>query len=71
MPGTDNKINELTRFISTTRVGQKLKVEVVRDGLVKNLDVKLLKSPSVKYTIRPAEKATPKQLLVRKKWLRG
>lgn len=69
-PGTDNKVSEITRFVSAAKPGEKLKIELVRDGLVKNLEVTLLKSTSVKYKIEIADKPTETQLAIRKKWLR-
>lgn len=69
-PGTDPKVSELSRFISSAKVGDKLKIELVRDGLVKNLEVRLLKNPAVKYKIEPLENATDQQLMIRKKWLK-
>ncbi|HEY0771330.1 MAG TPA: PDZ domain-containing protein [Sphingobacteriaceae bacterium] len=69
-PGTDPKVSELSKFISSAKVGDKLKIELVRDGLVKNLEVRLLKNPSVKYKIEPVEGASEMQLKIRKKWLK-
>ena len=69
-PGTDPKVSELSKFISSAKVGDKLKIELVRDGLVKNLEVRLLKNPAVKYKIEPLENATDQQLMIRKKWLK-
>lgn len=68
-PGADNGANEIEVFISSAKVGEKLEIQVVRDGLVKDIEVTLLKNPSVKFKIMPSENATAMQLKIRKKWL--
>ena len=69
-PDEDSKVSEVSRMISSAKVGDRLKIEVVRDGLVRNFEVTLLKNPSVKYKLEPVKKATKTQLAIRKKWLR-
>lgn len=73
----DNRINnvpdprlEIDKFISGKRVGDKINVLVNRDGLLKNIDITLVRNPSYKYRIVSADKPTPAQLAVRKRWLK-
>lgn len=70
LPGTDTRVSEVERYISSAKVGEKLIVQLVRDGIMRNAEITLLKSPSVKYKIMPAENANETQLAIRKKWLR-
>lgn len=60
---------DIDRAMASKKVGDKIMVTVVRDGLVKEIPVILGKNPSVRYRIVPLENATPAQLAVRKKWL--
>lgn len=61
---------ELDKFISGKRVGDKINVLVNRDGLLKNIDITLVRNPGYKYRIVSADNPTPAQLAVRKRWLK-
>jgi predicted metalloprotease with PDZ domain len=65
----DIAITDAATMLSDKKVGDKIKVGVIRDGLPLTLDVTLLKSARVKYKIVPVDNATAQQQLVRKKWL--
>ena len=51
------------------KVGDKIVVGVLRDGLHLNLPVTLLRSDRVRYKIDSDANVTPEQMVVRKKWL--
>lgn len=60
---------ERMSVIANKKVGDVVKVKVVRDGLEKELDVTLTKNPMVRFKVDINDGATPKQLAVRKKWM--
>ncbi|MBB2145695.1 PDZ domain-containing protein [Pedobacter sp. LMG 31464] len=54
--------------ITSKKVGDVIKVSIVRDGLKKDLDITLTANPAVRFISTINENATPLQLAVRKKW---
>ncbi|MCJ0741426.1 M61 family metallopeptidase [Pedobacter montanisoli] len=54
--------------ITGKKVGDVVKVVVVRDGLKKELDVKLTANKAVRLSYSEVQNPTPMQLTVRKKW---
>ncbi|MEJ7692068.1 PDZ domain-containing protein [Daejeonella sp.] len=65
---TGNK--DMLKHITGRRVGDKVKVSVVRDGQDKVIEVLLGKNPAVKYSISAIEGASVGQMSVRKRWLK-
>ncbi|WP_419700364.1 M61 family metallopeptidase [Mucilaginibacter sp. NFX135] len=65
----DVAVTDAATILTGKKVGDKIKVGVIRDGLPLTLDVTLLKNARVKYKIVPVDNATAQQQLVRKKWL--
>jgi predicted metalloprotease with PDZ domain len=65
VPATDPKM-----LIADKKVGDKISVVVMRDGLQLTLPVTLLKSTMVKYSIQSRTDLTPQQTAVRNKWLK-
>lgn len=61
---------EMLKYVAGRRVGDKVKVAVVRDGQDKVIEVTLGKNPAVRYRISAAEGASPAQMAVRKRWLK-
>ncbi|MGB4397855.1 MAG: PDZ domain-containing protein [Daejeonella sp.] len=61
---------EMLKYIATRKVGEKVKVTVIRDGMEKAVEVSLGKSPSLKYSISPTENPSVQQMAVRKRWLK-
>ncbi|TKC13313.1 M61 family metallopeptidase [Pedobacter polaris] len=55
--------------ITYKKVGDVIKVSIVRDGLKRDLDITLTANPTVRFKSTINEDATPAQLVVRKKWL--
>jgi predicted metalloprotease with PDZ domain len=55
--------------ITSKKVGDVVKISIVRDGLKKDLDITLTANPAVRFKSTINENATPLQLTVRKKWL--
>jgi len=66
----DIVVESLDKFIASKKVGDEINVSVIRDGLQKNIKVKLQKNNNVKYVINVDEKASAQQKLVLKKWLK-
>ncbi len=62
--------NEMLKYIAGKRVGDKVQVSVVRDGLDKVIEVSLLRSPAVRYVISAIERPSEAQMAVRKRWLK-
>ncbi|MFD0939223.1 M61 family metallopeptidase [Pedobacter boryungensis] len=55
--------------ITSKKVGDVVKISIVRDGLKKDLDITLTANPAVRLKATVKEDATPLQLAVRKKWM--
>ncbi|MGV3509248.1 MAG: M61 family metallopeptidase [Sphingobacteriaceae bacterium] len=62
-------VNDITKAIASKKVGEKIKVTISRDGLIKTLDVKLTAANSARYRIEADKNATVEQLAIRQKWL--
>ena len=65
-----NKVTDISTVLNGKKPGDKINVSVIRDSLPLTLPVTLLKKTQVKYKIDSLASPTPKQLEVRKKWLR-
>ncbi len=65
-----NKVTDMATILNGKKPGDQITVSVLRDGLPLTLPVILLKKTQVKYRIESASEPTPRQLEVRKKWLR-
>lgn len=61
---------EMLKHIAGQRVGDKVKVSVIRDGLEKIIEVPLGRNPSAKYSISSIEVPSASQMNVRKRWLK-
>jgi predicted metalloprotease with PDZ domain len=57
-------------ILNDKKVGDKITVNVLRDGLPLTLQVTLLRNNRLKYKVESLPDATPQQLEVRKKWLK-
>lgn len=55
--------------IAGKKVGETVKVSIVRDGLKQDLTVTLTNNEAVRFKTTIKEDATPQQLAVRKKWM--
>ena len=62
-------ITDMATVLNGKKVGDKIVVGVLRDGLHLNLPVTLLRNDRVRYKIESAADITPEQMVVRKKWL--
>lgn len=60
---------EKMSVIADKKVGDSVKVKVVRYGLEKEFNVTLTQNPTVRFKVKIDDKAAPKQLIVRKKWM--
>ena len=63
------RVTDVDRIISQKNVGDKITVLVSRDGVLKDIEVNLMKNSVLKYVITPIENPTALQLKVRSKWL--
>ena len=61
---------DMLKNISGQRVGDKVKISVIRDGLEKVIDVSLSRNPIVKYNISAVEEPSSAQTDVKKRWLK-
>ena len=61
---------DMLKYISGQRVGDKVKVSVIRDGLEKVIDVSLSRNPIVKYNISSVEEPSSAQTDVKNRWLK-
>lgn len=61
---------DMLKYIAGQRIGDKVKVSVIRDGLEKVVEVSLSRNPAFKYAILPVEVPTSAQMVVRKRWLK-
>jgi predicted metalloprotease with PDZ domain len=64
-----NAVTELDKYLTTKRLGDKVNVTVMRDGIMMVLPVTLLRNPTVKYHIDDNGTPTAAMLAVRKKWM--
>lgn len=55
--------------IANKKVGDVVKVSIVRDGIKRDLDITLTANPAVRFKSTLKDDATPAQMLVRKKWM--
>jgi len=65
----DEPVTEAGKLLTGKKVGDKIKVTLIRDGLSMEIPVTLLKSTKAKYKIEELPNASAEQLAVRKKWL--
>ncbi|WP_299587091.1 M61 family metallopeptidase [Mucilaginibacter sp.] len=65
----ETPITDITTILDGKKVGDKISVSVVRDGLPVTLPVTLLRNTRFKYKVDSLPDVTPQQMVVRKKWL--
>jgi predicted metalloprotease with PDZ domain len=69
-----NKTNtgsaEMLKYIAGRRIGDKVKVALIRDGQHRTIEVSLGRNPAVKYGITPIENPSEMQMAVRRRWLK-
>jgi predicted metalloprotease with PDZ domain len=65
-----NPVTDATTIMNGKNVGDKVNVTVSRDGKAMIIPVTLLRNPTQKNKIEEITNATPRQLIVRKKWLK-
>ena len=65
----DTNGKELERVVQTGTIGQPITLTIARDGLMKEIKVKLGNSQIGKYELIPLGNATEEQLMLRKQWL--
>jgi predicted metalloprotease with PDZ domain len=65
----ETPITDITTILNGKKVGDKIAVSVLRDGLPVTLPVTLLRNNRFKYKVDSLPDVTPQQMVVRKKWL--
>lgn len=63
-------ISTMQDALTGKKVGDKITVTVLRDGISIDLPVTLLRNPQVKYKVDSVENPTAEQTVVRNKWLK-
>ena len=61
---------DMLKYIAGQRVGDKVKVSVIRDGLEKVFDVSLSQNTALKYSILTVGEPSSAQMDVKKRWLK-
>ncbi len=62
-------ITDMASILNGKKVGDKVSITVIRDGLPLTLPVTLLRNNRFKYKIDSMPEITPQQMMVRKKWM--
>ena len=65
-----NTVTSMQNALNDKKPGDKITVTVLRDGISMDMPVTLVRNPQVKYKISSLATVTPKQLMVRNKWLK-
>lgn len=65
-----NPVTGMQEALNGKKVGDKITVTVLRDGISLELPVTLLRNPQVKYKVETLASPTPAQIAVRNKWLK-
>ena len=63
------RVSDVDKSVAMKKVGDKIIVLVSRDGILRNLEVTLVRNPNLRNRIVPIDKPTAQQLKVRTKWL--
>jgi len=66
----DPRLSELERFVSTKKPGDKLLISINRDGLIRQVDLTLIRNPNHRFRIASLPNLSDAQIAVRKRWLR-
>jgi predicted metalloprotease with PDZ domain len=67
---TASGAKDMLKYVAGRRVGDKVKVTLVRDGLEKVIEVTLSRNPAIRYEISTVDNPSDAQLSVRKRWLK-
>jgi predicted metalloprotease with PDZ domain len=66
----DPRLSELERFLSNKKPGDKLLISINRDGLIRQIELTLIRNPNHKFRIASLPDLSDAQIAVRKRWLR-
>jgi predicted metalloprotease with PDZ domain len=67
---SDSRLSELDRFLSNKKPGDKLQITINRDGLIRQIELTILRNPNHKFRIASLSDLSDAQIAVRKRWLR-
>ena len=63
------RVDDLAKMLGYKKPGDKIVITLSRDGMLKNIEVVLVKNANVKYKIEKLETLTPAQEAAYKKWI--
>ena len=64
------RVTDLDKMLALKKTGDKISFLVSRDGVLKNIELTLVRNPNPRNRIVPVDKPTSLQLAVRTKWLK-
>lgn len=65
----DTAGKELERVVQASKIGDLVKILIARDGVLKELSIKVGASKTAKYTIKSIDNPSPEQSKLKDKWL--
>ncbi len=63
------RVDDLTKMLGYKKPGDKIVITLSRDGMLKNIEVSLVKNTNVKYKIEKLSTLSPEQEAAYKKWI--
>jgi len=67
---SDQRMTEVEKYISTKKPGDKINMTISRDGLIRQIELTLIKNPNHRFRITSLPNPSEEQIAVRKRWLR-
>lgn len=67
---SDPRLSEVEKFISGKKPGEKISISFSRDGLIRQIELTLIRNPNYRFRIAAGSNISEAQLAVRKRWLR-
>lgn len=67
---SDQRMTEVEKYISTKKPGDKINMTISRDGLIRQIELTLIKNPNHRFRIASLPNPSEEQIAVRKRWLR-
>ena len=64
------RTDDLTKALSYKKAGDKISILLSRDGMIKTIEVTLVKNTTVKYKIEKVATPSPEQEAAYKQWIR-
>lgn len=67
---SDQRMTEVDKYISTKKPADKINMTISRDGLIRQIELTLIKNPNHRFKIASLPNPSEEQIAVRKRWLR-